>query len=106
MRTRKANCHPRKSKKRNTCYEVKDIFELRDEWNRKHPYEPIRSKDPKKIRIELDRGMKECNNELCWTKLIQDSTKKKQIIQKNFAVIHPNKWKENTHSLGVTHKML
>jgi hypothetical protein len=95
MRTRKANCHPRKSKKRNTCYEDPDLLYLRNEWNRKHPSRTITSHQSKVIRRELDKYMQECSDELCWTKLIQDEHKKKDILKKNFAVFHPKEWKKN-----------
>jgi hypothetical protein len=95
MRTRKANCHPRKSKKNSTCYEDSDILYLRNEWNRKHPTKTITSDQPNVIRRELDNYMQECEDEICWTKLIHDQEKKKDILKKNFAVFHPKKWKEN-----------
>lgn len=95
MRTRKANCHPRKSKKSNTCYENEDIIYLRNEWNRKNPSKIIKSLKPLIIRKELDRYIQECSHELCWTKLIDDSSKKKNMIKKNFAVLHPRQWKKN-----------
>jgi hypothetical protein len=95
MRTRKANCHPRKSKKNETCYEDADLIYLRDEWNRKHPSKPITSDQSKVIRKELDMYMQECSDEVCWTKLIQNEHKKKDILKKNFAVFQPKNWKNN-----------
>jgi len=97
MRTRKANCHPRKSKKSKTCFEPEDILLLRNEWNRKNPNKQITSKNPSMIRKKLDEYVTECEDELCWTKLIDDSQTKKKIIQQNFAAIHPSKWKSNEH---------
>lgn len=95
MRTRKANCHPRKSKKNNTCYEEEDILYIRDEWNRKNPTKNIKSNKPIIIRKLLDRYLQECDDELCWLKIIEDKDKKEKIMKKDFAVVHPNNWKSN-----------
>jgi hypothetical protein len=95
MRTRKANCHPRKSKKSKTCYENEDLIYLRNEWNRKNPTKQIHSDDDSIIRKEFDRYISECADELCWMKLVEDSSKKKEILHKNFAPLHPKKWLTN-----------
>ena len=97
MRTRKANCHPRKSKKRKTCFEPSDLILLRNEWNRKHPDHLIKSNNQSTILKQLDKYMTECNDDLCWTTLIEDSTTKKEITKRNFAAIQPTNWKKNQH---------
>lgn len=95
MRTRKANCHPRKSKKSKSCYENEDLLYLRNQWNRKNPTKLIHSKDSTLIRKELDHYIEECSDELCWLKLVDDSIKKKEIQKKNFAPLHPKNWITN-----------
>jgi len=95
MRTRKSNCHPRKSKKSKSCYEDEDLVFLRDEWNRKNPSKIIQSNNATFIRKEFDRYIQECSDELCWMKVTEDSNKKRLILKKNFAPLHPKKWMTN-----------
>lgn len=95
MRTYKANCHPRKTKKSKTCYETKDLLYLRDLWNRKNPEKLIKTSNSEIIYKKLRGYLKKCKNELCWLKMIQDSNIKQKIIKKNFAVFHPKNWKSN-----------
>jgi len=95
MRTYKANCHPRKTKKAKTCYENTDLIYLRDIWNRNNPAKKIKSNNTDVIYKKLKGFLKHCKNELCWLKMIQDSEAKQRIIKKNFAVFHPKNWREN-----------
>jgi hypothetical protein len=95
MKTHKANCHPRKSKKNNTCFDYSDLQYLRDEWNRKNPTRKIKGKRPDLIHKQLKKYQTQCKNELCWLKMVEDASMKQKIIQKDFAVFHPNNWRMN-----------
>ena len=95
MRTYKARCHPRKSKKNKTCYEDNDIIYLRDEWNRKNPSKKIGSNKKETIYKKLREYQEQCKNELCWLKMIDNFEKKQSMIKTNFATLQPKNWKKN-----------
>lgn len=97
MKTYKANCHPRKSKKSKTCFDDSDLRYLRDEWNRKNPTRKIKGDRPVLIHKQLKKYQEQCKNELCWLKMVEDVSMKQKIIQKDFAVFHPKNWKSNEH---------
>jgi hypothetical protein len=95
MRTYKARCHPRKSKKNKTCYEENDLLYLRDDWNRKNPSKKIESNRKETIYKKLRSYQEQCKNELCWLKMVDNFEKKHTIIKKNFATLQPKNWKKN-----------
>ena len=95
MRTYKARCHPRKSKKNKTCYEQQDILYLRDEWNRKNPTRKIISNDTRIIYKKLRKYQEKCKNELCWLKMVDNYEKKQHLLKNNFAILQPKNWKTN-----------
>jgi hypothetical protein len=95
MRTYKASCHPRKTKKSKTCYEDSDLIYLRDEWNRQNPSKQIKSSQNSIIYKKLRGYLENCTNELCWLKIVHDNDAKQKIIKKNFATFHPKNWRLN-----------
>lgn len=95
MRTYKARCHPRKSKKNKTCYEENDLIYLRDEWNRKNPSKKITAHHPETIYKKLKKYQQQCKNELCWLKGVDNYEKKQSMMKNNFAILQPKNWKKN-----------
>lgn len=95
MRTYKARCHPRKSRKNKTCFDKSDIFYLRDEWNRKNPSKKITTKQPDTIYQKLKEYQEDCKNELCWLKIVDNYEKKNVMMKNTFAALQPKSWKKN-----------
>jgi hypothetical protein len=95
MKTYKANCHPRKSKKSKTCFEDRHLYYLRDEWNRKNPTRKIKGNRPDLIHKQLKKYQDLCKNELCWLKMVEDASMKRKILDQDFAAFHPKNWRMN-----------
>jgi len=95
MKTYKANCHPRKSKKSKTCFEDRHLHYLRDEWNRKNPTKKIKGNRPDLIHKQLKKYQELCKNELCWLKMVEDASMKRKILDQDFAAFHPKNWRMN-----------
>ena len=78
------NCHPKKTRKNNSCYDDTVIFKLKDLWNKNND-DKITTNDPNKIWNELKVKIKECNHELCWLdKLIPEKDTVKKMKKENF----------------------
>ena len=76
------NCHPKKTRKNNSCYDSSTILKLKELWNQNN-YEKINSTNPRAIWDELKIKIKECSNELCWLdKLVPETDKKKESRKK------------------------
>ena len=97
------NCHPKKTRKTNTCYDDKTIMKLKEIWN-KHNEDKITSNNPLSIWNELKTKIKKCNNELCWLdELINDKKDVKKIKKDNFVPDAPLKeWKKYNNWLSST----
>ena len=95
------NCHPKKTRKNNSCYDDSIIFILKDLWN-KNNYEKITSTKPPEIWNELKVKIKECSNEICWLdKLVPENDKKKKIKKENFVPDAPlTEWKKYNNWLS------
>jgi len=78
------NCHPKKTRKHNSCYDDAAIFKLKDLWNKNND-DKITTNDPNKIWNELKVKIKECSHELCWLdKLIPEKDTVKKMKKENF----------------------
>ena len=97
------NCHPKKTRKNNTCYDDKVLLELKRIWN-KNNKEKINSRAPSDIWKEFKMKMKECNNEICWLdKIIKDKPSIKKIKKENFVPDAPvEEWKKYNNWLSST----
>jgi len=97
------NCHPKKTRKNNTCYDDKTIKTLKEIWN-KNNKEQIKASDPQGIWNELKQNMKKCNHELCWLdNLIKEKKEIKKIKNENFVPDAPLKeWKKYNNWLSST----
>jgi len=95
------NCHPKKTRKNNSCYEDSVIFKLKDLWN-KNNEDKITSTEPSKIWKDLQIKIKECSNELCWLdKLISDKDNAKKIKKETFVPDAPvEEWKKYNNWLS------
>jgi hypothetical protein len=95
------NCHPKKTRKNNSCYEDSVIFKLKDMWN-KNNEDKITSTEPSKIWKDLQIKIKECSNELCWLdKLISDKDNVKKIKKETFVPDAPvEEWKKYNNWLS------
>jgi hypothetical protein len=95
------NCHPKKTRKNNSCYDNSTILKLKELWNQNN-YEKINSTNPKAIWDELKVKIKECSNELCWLdKLVPETDKKKRIKKENFVPDAPMaEWKKYNNWLS------
>jgi hypothetical protein len=95
------NCHPKKTRKNNTCYDDATIFKLKELWN-KNNHEKINSTTPSLIWNELKVKISECSNELCWLdKLVPENDKRKKIKSDNFVPDAPlAEWKKYNNWLS------
>lgn len=95
-------CHPKKTRKNNSCYDDETLIYLKNEWNKKNKLK-IKSNEPNKIWSELKQKIKTCNHELCWLEQVIDNIKKREITHNNFAPIAPiNEWKKYNNWLSST----
>ena len=78
----------------NTCY-TKDVLQkLKQEYNKSHKSDPVKTDNPKMIWQELRNRMK-CTKEECWLQTIKDEKMRKQIKEYIFAPQHPKEWNHN-----------
>ena len=92
---KKLNCHPRKSKKRQTCYDDSELVILKDDWNKQRPDQKIYVSNPLEIWNELKNKIADCPQELCWVdKIVKDSTLKSKLYN-NFVPKRPDSWNTN-----------
>jgi hypothetical protein len=95
------NCHPKKTRKNNTCYDDATILKLKELWN-KNNNDKIKTTNPSEIWKELKTKIKECNNELCWLdKLVPEKDNRKKIKKENFVPDAPTEeWKKYNNWLS------
>jgi len=98
----KLNCSPEnKNKNKNnykdyTCYSDKDLQELRDMWNARHPDRPIKTNISKEIWYTLKNYYANiCNKESCWIRQMTKNTKMEAELLDAFAPKSPKEWKKN-----------
>ena len=91
---KKLNCHPRKSKKRQTCYDDNELVILKDNWNKKRN-EKIVASSPLDIWNELKNKMADCPQELCWVDKIVNESDLKNKLYKSFVPKMPDSWNTN-----------
>ena len=95
-------CHPKKTRKNNSCYDDETLLYLKNEWNKKNKIK-IKSTDPNKIWVELKNKITTCTHELCWLEQLIDNIKKKEITDKDFAPIAPiSEWNKYNNWLSST----
>lgn len=95
-------CHPKKTRKNNSCYDDETLIYLKTEWNKKNKIK-IKATDPNKIWGELKNKITTCNHELCWLEQLIDNIKKKEITDKDFAPIAPiSEWNKYNNWLSST----
>ena len=80
-----------------TCFTLKQLNELRDSWNARHPDVPITAQSKRDIWTALYAGNKNaCDRESCW--MAQEFAKHKAVSndwQHVFAPKAPDSWKNN-----------
>lgn len=80
-----------------TCYSKEALFKLKFIWNKRHPDQPIHSKNLRDIWQKLkDYQLSTCQTEACWLK--QEFIKHnldKQLLNYTFAPKAPITWKKN-----------
>ena len=92
---KKLNCHPRKTKKRQTCYDDNELIMLKDDWNKQRPDLKIDVSNPLEIWNELKNKIADCPQELCWVdKIVKDSSLKSKLYN-NFVPKTPESWNTN-----------
>ena len=95
------NCHPKKTRKKNTCYDNNTLLLLKKRWN-EHNKIKIQSNNPTKIWDELKKNIKDCDNELCWLKKTLRKSNK-IIVKENFVPTAPTKeWNKYNNWLSST----
>ena len=97
------NCHPKKTRKNNTCYDDRVLLELKKIWN-SHNKEKITSSKPSDIWKEFKMKINECNNEICWLdKIVKDKPSIRKIKKEHFVPDAPvNEWKKYNNWLSST----
>jgi hypothetical protein len=106
----KLNCSPKNKKKVYTCYSDKDLFNLRDMWNVRHPDQPIKTTNTKQIWEQLKEYYATiCNKESCWVRQMTKNTKLEKELLDAFAPESPKEWKKNPNewlsSIDILHVM-
>jgi glycosyltransferase involved in cell wall biosynthesis len=95
-------CHPKKTRKNNSCYEDNTILLLKEEWNKKNVNNKITATHINAIWQQLKYKILECENELCWLDKLVTDIKKKELTN-SFAPIAPlNEWKKYNNWLSST----
>jgi len=97
------NCHPKKTRKNGTCYDVKTLLLLKTLWNSKNK-DKIKSSNPIIIWKELQKKIKSCNHELCWLdKSLDNREQINKIKKENFVPKAPTEeWKKYNNWLSST----
>ena len=97
------NCHPKKTRKNNSCYDDKTLLLLKNLWNAKQA-DKIKSSDPSSIWAELKKKIKECNHEICWLdKTMTGKEDIKKLKRENFVPTAPvDEWKKYNNWLSST----
>ena len=75
-----------------SCLTKSLLMELRTEYNKDHPSNQITDDKPIIIWHELKTRMSQCDDDRCLLSEIDDSTKRKQWMQRLFAPEHPPDW--------------
>ena len=78
--------------KEKSCYSNKLLFTIRDKFNDESFDHKITSNNPKIIWKQLKKYNKECNNELCWMKYLNNIDK-----DKIFRPLSPIEWKKKPY---------
>jgi len=97
-KSKKINCSPKPKDKLNkfSCYTNKNLINLRDHWNARHPDVKITSNSPKEIHKQLSENLKHiCNNEACWLKQHSAFGELENELTDSFAPESPPEWKKN-----------
>jgi hypothetical protein len=95
-------CHPKKTRKNNSCYDDNTILLLKEEWNKKNINNKITATQINAIWEQLKNKIIECENELCWLDKLVTDIKKKELTN-SFAPIAPlNEWKKYNNWLSST----
>ena len=97
------NCHPKKTRKNNSCYDDKTLLMLKTLWNQKNN-EKIKSTIPSEIWIELKKNITNCDHEICWLdKTLTETDTIKKIKKENFVPVAPvEEWKKYNNWLSST----
>lgn len=101
MKTKKnkeLNCSSAKTlKKGYSCYNDKELLELRKYWNIRHPDVEIKSKEPRKIWNSLKKNMSGvCSTEKCWLKQqFMKNKMGKELLKYTFSPNAPPSWRKN-----------
>ena len=97
------NCHPKKTRKNNSCYDDKTLLLLKNLWNAKQT-DKITATSPSSIWVELKKKIKECNHEICWLdKTMTGKDDIKKLKRENFVPTAPvDEWKKYNNWLSST----
>jgi len=97
-RWKKVACSAAKTQKKGySCFNYKEILELRKYWNTRHPDLKIRSKNGKMIWGHLKKYMSGfCYSERCWLQQrFMNNKVGKELLEHTFLVSAPDSWKRN-----------
>ena len=93
---KKVNCSPKLNKKKFTCFSDKNLYKMRDLWNKRHPEHTINTNDSYEIWTKLKQYYnKMCDKESCWVKQIAKDTPMEKELLDDFSPASPEEWKKN-----------
>jgi hypothetical protein len=110
----KVNCNPSltpmKIHKGKTCFRKKDMFRLRNEFNKTFPQYAIdtNADDPTEIFDLLRLRMndhKGCKREDCWLQVIADPMERNHLMKELYRPLQPSSWNENPTKWLTNHDM-
>ena len=92
----KLNCSPENKKTKFTCYSDTDLAKLKEMWNTRHPDNPIKTNNSKKIwKLLKEYYISICNKESCWVRQMTKNTKMERELLDAFAPESPKEWNKN-----------
>ena len=81
-------CSPSKTKRNFSCYFDQDLHQLKHVYNKTRKHNPIKSKTPQQIWIDLNNRLTHCKKESCFSETLN-------VKINRFAPKHPASWHKN-----------
>lgn len=94
---KKLNCNPNvvgKSINKNSCYTRKVLNKIKTKFNKNNVGNRITSSDDQEVYKELSLKVKNCEDESCWLKDM-DEIEKKSLHKESFSPAKPKEWIKN-----------
>lgn len=94
----KVHCSPyvkNKTISKKSCLTSDVLKKIKKAYNEKNPKKKIRSTKKRKIWNELKKNIKNCNQEKCWLKELNDDNYRKKMEKLLYVPSQPSSWNKN-----------